>query len=194
MADVINEESKVILIVEDGSCVPSANCYVSLEYADEYMRNTGRTDWFKKSEDERKSFLINATKYIDRTYSTIGWKGQKKYHRRQSLCFPRVELYDKDGDEVLDIPEELKQAVCEAGFINTTVASLFDVKDSAGTVKRQKVDVLEVEYYSQADSSTGTYVSRFTVLDSLLAGFYKTSKDYRRCKRAVHTDLLGGRI
>ena len=45
MADT-TEESKVILIVEDGSCVPSANCYVSLEYADEYMRNTGRADWF----------------------------------------------------------------------------------------------------------------------------------------------------
>lgn len=193
MADT-DEESKVILIVEDGSCVPSANCYVSLEYADEYMRNTGRSDWFSKTEDERKAFLINATRYIDRTYSQIGWKGQKKYHRRQALCFPRVELYDKDGDEVLDIPEELKQAVCEAGFINTTVSSLFDIKDASGTVKKQKVDVLEVEYYSQADSASGNYVSRFTILDSLLAGFYKTKSDYRRIKRAIHTDQLGGII
>ena len=193
MVDVV-EENKVSLIVEDGSCVPDANSYVSLDYADTYLRNTGRADWFNKTEDERKSLLINATAYIDRTYSKVGWKGMKKYHRNQPLCFPRVELYDKDGDEVLDIPEELKQAVCEAGFINTTVSSLFDVKDSAGTVKRQKVDVLEVEYYSQADSTSGNYVSRFTVLDSLLAGLYKTSKDYRRCKRAVHTDLLGGRI
>ena len=193
MVDVV-EENKVSLIVEDGSCVPDANSYVSLDYADTYLRNTGRADWFNKTEDERKSLLINATAYIDRTYSKVGWKGMKKYHRNQPLCFPRVELYDKDGDEVLDIPEELKQAVREAGFINTTVSSLFDVKDSAGTVKRQKVDVLEVEYYSQADSTSGNYVSRFTVLDSLLAGLYKTSKDYRRCKRAVHTDLLGGRI
>lgn len=192
MADTA-EENKVILIVEDGSCVPSANCYVSLEYADEYMRNTGRTAWAEKTEDERKAFLINATKYIDRTYSQIGWKGQKKYHRRQSLCFPRVELYDKDGDEVLGIPDELKQAVCEAGFINTTVNSLFDIKDSSGTVKRQKVDVLEVEYYSEDKSARG-YISRYSILDSLLAGFYKTNKDYRRCLRAVHTDLLGGRI
>jgi hypothetical protein len=194
MADVINEENKIILIVEDGSCVPSANCYVSLAYADEYMRNTGRTDWAAKTEDERKAFLINATKYIDRTYSQLGWKGQKKYHRKQSLCFPRVELFDKDGDEVIGIPEELKQAVCEAGYINTTVSSLFDIKDSAGTVKRQKVDVLEVEYYSQADSASGNYVSRYTILDSLLAGFYKKKGDYSRIKRAVHTDLLGGRI
>ena len=195
MADVdVNEESKVILIVEDGSCVPSANCYVSLEYADEYMRNTGRSDWAEKSEDERKAFLINATKYIDRTYSQLGWKGKKKYHRRQCLCFPRVELFDKDGDEVLDIPEELKQAVCEAGYINTTTASLFDVKDSAGTVKKQKVDVLEVEYYSQADSASGTYISRFTILDNLLAGFYKTKNDYTRIKCAIHTDMLGGVI
>ena len=196
MADTA-EESKVNLIVEDGSCVPSANCYVSLEYADRYMRNTGKSGWDKKSEDERKSFLINATLYIDRTYSVIGWKGRKKYinpNRKQSLCFPRVELFDKDGVEVLGIPDELKQAVCEGGFINTTVSSLFDVKDSAGTVKKQKVDVLEVEYYSQADSASGSYISRFTILDSLLAGFYKTKSDYRRIKRAIHTDQLGGII
>ena len=187
-------ENTVTLIVEDGSCVQNANSYVSLEYADEYMRNTGRTAWAAKSDDERRAYLINATKYIDRTYSQVGWKGVKKYHRRQALCFPRVELFDKDGDEVLGIPEELKQAVCEAGFIATTVASLFDIKDASGTVKKQKVDVLEVEYYSEADSASGKYISRFTILDSLLAGFYKTKSDYSRIKRAVHTDLLGGRI
>ena len=54
--------------------------------------------------------------------------------------------------------------------------------------------VLEVEYYSQADSASGTYISRFTILDNLLAGFYKTKNDYTRIKRAVHTDMLGGVI
>lgn len=194
MADEVKDESKVSLVVEDGSCVPDANCYVSLEYADAYMRDTGRLVWAEKPEDERKAYLINATRYIDRTYSRIGWKGQKKYHRRQALCFPRVELFDKDGDEVLGIPDELKQAVCEAGFIATTVSSLFDIKDASGTVKKQKVDVLEVEYYSEADSVSGKHISRFTILDSLLAGFYKTKNDYSRIKRAIHTDLLGGRI
>ena len=193
MADITeNEESKVILITEDGSCVPNANCYVTLDYADSYMRNTGHTAWASLDEDARKSYLINATKYIDRTYSKVGWKGVKKYHRKQSLCFPRVELFDKDGDEVLGIPDELKQAVCEAGFIATTT-SLFTTKDASGTIKKQKVDVLEVEYYSESDSSGG-YISRFTVLDYLLSDFYKTKSDYSRILRAVHTDLLGGRI
>ena len=191
MAD-INEEKEVSLVVEDGSCVPSANSYVSLDFANDYMRNTGRQEWEKKSENERKSYLINATNYIDRTYTKVGWKGQKKFHRRQSLCFPRVELFDKDGDEVLGIPNALKKAVCEAAFINTTT-SLFAIKDSSGSVKKQKVDVLEVEYYSESDSS-GNYISRFTVLDSLLSDFYKSKNDRNRVKRAIHTDLLGGRI
>lgn len=188
MAD---EEKEINLIVEDGTCVSGANSYVSLEYADEYMRNAGYTSWNGKTENERKSYLINATKYIDRTYSKIGWKGIKKYHRKQSLCFPRVELFDKDGDEVTGIPEELKQAVCEAGFISTTT-SLFATKDASGSVKRQKVDVLEVEYYSENESSS-EYISRFTVLDYLLSDFYKT-KNGSRILKAVHTDLLGGRI
>lgn len=192
MADVNEQENNVSLIVEDGSCVPSANSYVSLDFADNYMRNTGHSSWEEKTENERKSYLINATSYIDRTYTKVGWKGQKKFHRRQSLCFPRVELFDKDGDEVLGIPDELKKAVCEAAFIATT-NSLFDIKDSSGSVKRQKVDVLEVEYYSESDSS-GDYVSRFIILDSLLSDFYKSKTDKNRVKRVIHTDLLGGLI
>lgn len=191
MADV-TEEKEISLIVEDGSCVPNANCYVSLDYADEYMRNTGKTGWSEKTDNEKKSFLINATAYIDRTYSKVGWKGIKKYHRKQALCFPRVELFDKDGFEVEGIPEELKKAVCEAGFISITT-SLFTTKDASGTIKSQKVDVLEVEYYSEKDSS-GEYISRFTILDDFLADFYKTKNDRRRVLRAIHTDILGGRI
>lgn len=190
MADV--EVKSVSLIVEDGSCVPNANCYVSLDYADEYLRNTGRNNWLLKTEDERKACLINATAYIDRTYSKIGWKGMKKFHRKQPLCFPRVELYDRDGYEVEGIPEELKKAVCEGAMIATTT-SLFTVKDSSGSIKSQKVDVLEVEYYSEKDSS-GQNISRFTVLDDFLSDFYKTKNDKNRVLRAIHTDLLGGII
>lgn len=193
MADIKNEEEiKVSLIVEDGSCVPSANSYVSLDYADKYMRNMGKTSWFSKSEDERKAYLINATLYIDRTYSVIGWKGRKKYvnpNKRQALCFPRVELFDKDNIEILGIPEELKQAVCEAGFIAVTT-SLFTINSASGEVKKKKAETLEIEYFSSGESAKG-YISRFSVLDSLLAGFYKTKSDYRRIKRAIHTDLLG---
>ena len=192
MADITEEEKEVSLIVEDGSCVPSANSYVSLEYADEYMRNTGKTSWASLDSDVRKAYLINATRYIDRIYSQKGWKGQKKYHRRQALCFPRVELFDKDGDEVLGIPEELKQAVCEAGFIATTT-TLFTVSSASGEVKKKKAETLEIEYFSSSDSEKD-YISRFSILDSLLAGLYKTKNDFRRIKRAIHTDLLGGFI
>ena len=103
-----------------------------------------------------------------------------------------MELYDKDGFEVLGIPEELMKAVCEAGYIATTT-TLFTTKDASGSVKKQKVDVLEVEYYSEGDSSS-EYISRFTVLDYLLSDFYKSKNDRSRILRAVHTDLLGGRI
>lgn len=191
MSDIA-EEKEVSLIVEDGSCVPNANSYVTLEYADAYMGNTGRKSWFGKTDDEKKAYLINATAYIDRTYSKLGWKGIKKYHRNQALCFPRVELYDKDGFEVKDIPEELKKAVCEAGFIAIS-NSLFSINSSTGDVKRKKAETLEVEYFSSSESSTD-YISRFTVLDSLLSDFYKTKNSGNRVKRAIHTDLLGGRI
>lgn len=190
MAD--ETESTISLLVEDGSCVRNANCYVSLDYADSYMESTGKSSWSSLTDDEKKSNLINATRYIDRTYSKLGWKGFKKYRRNQPLCFPRVELYDKDGYEVEGIPEELKQAVCEAAYIAIT-SDLFTVVDAAGTVKKQKVDVLEVEYSGDGAESSG-YISRFTVLDYLLADFYKTKSDRRRVLRVWHTDLLGDRF
>lgn len=190
MADVV-EEKEVSLIVEDGSCVPSANSYVSLEYADAYMSNTGKAAWANLPENVRKSYLINATEYIDRTYSKIGWKGIKKYHRNQPLCFPRVELYDKDGFEVEGIPEELMKAVCEASFIAIST-SLFTINAASGEVKRKKAETLEIEYFSSGEAKTN-YISRFSVLDSLLSDFYKT-KNGCRCKRAIHLDMLGGRF
>ena len=192
MADVEEVEKEVSLVVEDGSCIPSANCYVSLEYADEYMRNTGHGSWAKLDDNTRRSLLINATAYIDRTYSKIGWKGIKKYHRNQPLCFPRVELYDKDGFEVEGIPEELMKAVCEAGFIASST-SLFTVNSASGEVKRKKAETLEIEYFSSNESAAG-YISRFSVLDSLLSDFYKTKNSGSRCRRAVHLDMLGGRL
>ena len=186
MSDTV--ENKITLIIEDGTCITDANSYVSLEYADTYMLNTGKTDWVDKTDEEKKAYLINATTYIDRIYGKLGWKGRRKY-REQSLCFPRVELYDNDGFEVKGIPTVLKKAVCEASFIGMT-SSLFATNDTTGAVKRQKVDVLEVEYFDETETEI-SFVSQYDILDSLLAGLYKTKNSRSMVKKVIHHDLLG---
>src|SRR5574344_1188542 len=141
-------DTNITLYVEDGTCVSKANTYVSLAEADSYMVDTGRTAWAAMTEEARKSCLINATRYIDHVYAKYGWYGRRKYES-QPLAFPRVELVDADGFNI-------------AGQL-------------PGVVKRVQVPAIEKEYFeNNSDSSEVDYISPYAILDSLLAGLYRT--------------------
>lgn len=196
MSDIIEneEESLVNLIVEDGTCVENANSYVSLEYADNYMTNLNKTSWIALSDDQKKSYLISATTYIDRIYSILGWYGRRKF-REQELCFPRVELWDNDHFPVEGIPNVLKKAVCEASIILQTTggtSGLFSTTNANGKVKREKVeDAVEREFFSAGETSLEG-VSRYEIIDSLLAGLFRTKKNEHRVKHIRWNNFIGG--
>ncbi|MBO7715778.1 MAG: hypothetical protein J6S85_19605 [Methanobrevibacter sp.] len=166
-------ETPIELIVEDGSCVANANSYVSLEDADEYQRSRNRSDWAELEDNQKISCILKATQYIDSIYD---WKGRAKYEE-QFLAFPRVAITDNNGFDVSHIiPSKLKVAVYEAAYFGFK-EDLFTVyESSSGNVKRDKKVVTgavekEVEYFSSKDSAI-EFVSRFTILDSILKGLY----------------------
>ena len=65
---------------------PSANSYVSLDWADQYFENRGSADdWSAATVDGKKQALVSATMRID-TYSFIG----DKLKTWQALQFPRT--------------------------------------------------------------------------------------------------------
>lgn|SRR5574344_242814 len=167
MADTIT------LIVEDGTGITDANTYVDLDYANTYLSNRGRTEWTALDDETKKKCLILGTDYIDKLYK---WYGKRKY-KNQVLAFPRLDLYDSDDFEVDGIPVNLKKAVCEAAYLNRSTETLFTTKDADGTVKREKVDTLEVEYFQKSTSTTVDYTSIYDVLNTLLYGLYKTDSD-----------------
>lgn len=176
------EELEITFAVEDGTCVASANSYVSLEYANQYMTNKGREDWLALTDEQKEVSLIKGTQYVDTLYQ---WKGIAKYEL-QELSFPRVDfrkkdgyIRDEDGRPVIDIPRCLKEAVCEAAFYGFQAnAELFTVYQSeTGNVKRDKSVISgavekEVEFFN-TDESVVTYISKYAALDNLLRGLYK---------------------
>lgn len=177
------------LIIENGNGIVNANSYVDLDFALEYCTMKGYSDWANLSEDEQKIYLIRGTEFVDNYYT---WKGFRRY-KNQALSFPREDLFDLDRYKVDDIPTALKKACIEAAWLNTEsgVDTLFSTSDENGNVKRQKVDSLEVEYFSQSESSSSSsvdYTSIYDILNKLLKGLYKTADDNSAiCTRVVHT-------
>lgn len=178
------------LIIENGDGIVNANSYVDLDFALEYCTMKGYSDWLDLSEDEQKIYLIRGTEFVDNYYQ---WKGIRRY-KNQALSFPREDLFDLDRYRVDDIPTALKKACIEAAWLNAESGAdtLFSTSDENGDVKRQKVDTLEVEYFSKSDSSNGSssvdYTSIYDILNKLLKGLYKTADDSSKvCSRVIHT-------
>lgn len=180
------------LIIEDGTGVANANSYCDLDYALEYCTMKGYSDWLNYSEDEQKIFIIRGTEFVNNYYT---WKGVRRYIN-QSCAFPREGVYDIDHYRVDGIPEALKKACLEAAWLNATSGTdtLFTMVDINGKVKKQKVDTLEVEYFSPQDSQLTNnnnvvdYTTIYDILNKLLKGLYKTGTSSSKvCSRVVQT-------
>jgi hypothetical protein len=127
--------------VEDGSIVEDANSYVTIAFADSYHLDRGNASW-TGTDAVKQAALIRATDYIEQKYAGR-WKGSR-YDEDQALEWPRADICDVDEDV---IPARLMQAVCIAALEGLST-DLNPVLDRA--VKREKVDVIEVEYMDTA--------------------------------------------
>lgn len=192
MAD---ETLEIVFNVEDGNYVSDANSYISLEEANQYQTNKGRSDWLALSDDEKKSYLIKGTQYIDKLYK---WKGQRKFEP-QTLSWPRVRrmmgvsypLIDIDGFKIIGIPRAIKEAVCEAAFYTFQAQDeLFSVyANASGALKREKKVVSgavekEVEYFND-NEALSEYISKYTSLDYILRGLYVEKDGFKNINAHV---------
>ena len=131
------------IIVENGTVVAGANSYVSeaglLDYAaSRGVTLTGATD----------VLIIKAMDYIE-SLSFIG----DKHREAQPLQWPRDEVYiDRYYIERETIPKELKNGVYTAAL--AIDAELDPLRIVGRATKREKVDVIEVEYMDSAASET----------------------------------------
>lgn len=157
------------IIVEDGSGKSDAQAYCSAAFADAWHLARGITVWATLSTNEKEQALVRAANYMVQTYRLRwrGWRGSAT----QLLDWPRVgvEVVDSPYENGLVaanvVPIEVQQANAELALKAAAGDLLADI-DRSSAVKREKVDVIEVEYRDNAPTTT-----RYQSVENMLAPY-----------------------
>lgn len=152
------------IIVEDGTIVANANSYIDDTFLTTYASSRGVT--LPATVQEREVLLINAMDYIESFAEKF--KGERTEPDTQELQWPRedVQIYHADLDKNT-IPKELKRAQAQAA-IEASTADLF-FKDDGTRVKKEKLDVLEVEYFEGGNSGQPFFEKVSKLMEPLLS-------------------------
>lgn len=159
--------------------VVGTDTYLSVSDADSYWSNRGNTDWSAASTAQKEAALREATQYVDGAFNFIGYQILENL-----LAWPRNDVIIEHGNfagvayDSLTIPPQVKNAVAELA-IEALSARLAPSKERGGAVKREKVDVIEVEYMDFAPSGK-VYSFAAMILKPVTTG----SKTNRKLTRA----------
>ena len=154
------------IIVEDGSGLPDANSYVSMDDAAAYCAARGLT-FATSPSAPGEAALIRATAAIDAAYRGR-FPGYKANGRDQALEWPRGQAYDFEGLLIAgdEVPQEIINATCEAAVREfATAGSMMPDLERGGSVRRLKAGSVEIEYGANASAQTA-----FTIIDGILSG------------------------
>lgn len=101
-------------IVEDGTGLPNATSYVSVEWSDEYAENfiLSSDEWSTLTEEIKQIHLMSATAYLD---SLVRWESTL-LSNEQGLAFPRKTFTDREGRTVEGVPNVIKNATVQFAF------------------------------------------------------------------------------
>jgi hypothetical protein len=145
------------IIIEDGTAASaSANSYVTVAEVDTFCSNYGLTSWATLATANKESAIIRGMSFIE----TFNFKGYKT-SVDNPLEWPRACVYDDNpgnyiaGIEVYinEIPKGLKRAVCRAAYEESEEQDVLQQSADVG-IKRQKVDVIEIEYEGRNPAQT----------------------------------------
>ena len=148
------------LIVENGTGVPDANSFATLEQARSFATDRGVT---LPADGTLTAYLVKATDYL----KSLSYQGTKKHAGEEYLPWPRtgLTLDDEDFADTV-IPRDILNAACQLCIEQFNGVELAPTATGAA-VKREKVGPLETEY---AGSSRPT-APRMPLVDAYLAGW-----------------------
>lgn len=167
------------LVVEDGAGRADAESYISAADANAYHAARGNAAWAALASDTvREQKLRNATSYMVQTYRSR-WAGYR-VSKDQALDWPRYEVPAPDTcGEYLEsnvVPIDVRQACAELA-LRAISAPLSP--DLGRRTKREKVDVIEVEY-----SEFGAQSTTYPTVDGLLSVFLTGTANSAKVLRA----------
>jgi hypothetical protein len=148
------------LIVETGTGSSTADSYLSLTDFNTYL--TDRSYTSTATDAQKEAALRIATLWLDGNYIWAGYL----LKTTQALGWPRLGAVDNEGRYLASdaVPNKLKQAVAEAA-INHLSAPINGALVRGGSVIREKIGQLEVEYAAGASPTT-----LFPYIGALLKG------------------------
>ena len=162
------------LIVEDGTGVAGADGYVTVDYADTYFSQLARADWAVYPLASKQAALRKGAAYLGMVYAGR-WKGSR-VSSIQPLDWPRTGVELTLGNTPYTLPSDVIPAailIAQCELASTAMTAELIPSDPGGVrVKRQKVDVLEIEY---ADSSS-FQTAKYPAIDMRVAPYLSDSK------------------
>jgi hypothetical protein len=154
----------------------TSNSYQSVADAGVYFANTlFAAEWTALTADTKAAALITATQWLE----TLTYTGTR-VATTQALQWPR-EATSASGttNDGTTIPREVLAAQAELALaLATTPTALTGETGSTtttGPVKRQKLDALEIEYFTPWAPDTGALLQRFRWLRPLIAPWLTNS-------------------
>lgn len=181
------------LIVEDGTGLPDAESYASVAAADAYLVARGNVAWGALSQGAREAALRKATDYLGDAYGQrwLGWR----LTTTQALDWPRgmpttinyqfgyPPVYGPPIQQVdlTGVPPQVVRACIELAARASLGVEL--MPDATAAVRRERVDVIEVEYAESGAPSTGA-AGYYRSIDAMLAPLLTGSVSTLRVVRA----------
>lgn len=151
------------------SLTVGTDTYLSLTDANTYWSNRNNADWSAAATADKEKALREATQYVDGAFSFIGFQVVTNV-----LAWPRDGVLIEQGNfagvsyDNTTIPPQIKNAVAELA-LEALTARLAPSAARGGAIKREKVDVIEVEYMDFAPSGK-VYSMAAMILKPLTTG------------------------
>lgn len=163
------------LIIEDGTGVATANSYVTADEFVAFHTDRGNTTLAEADTDQIEAALVKGADYLQQKFRLL-WNGARSFEQ-QRLDWPRrgvavPDFFDpffRDQGNVplsfqdtLFVPEnevlyeaKVAQILVAAETFDASGASSGVIQPALGrTTKREKLGVLEVEYFDQGQGSS----------------------------------------
>lgn len=126
--------------------------YITVAAADTYWSNKDNSTWAAASTAVKEKALREATQYLDGKYEFIGQQDTDNV-----LAWPRFDAEVVSGNfrgvfyDSTTIPPQVEDACAELA-LEALSARLRPAEERGGAIKREKVDIIEVEYSDFAPS------------------------------------------
>ena len=146
-----------MLIVEDGTCPPGANSYVTAAQADACHGLRGTEGWtpFSPTEDQptdpdlarKEAALIRATDWLE---SRVDWRGRRQ-RPDQSLAWPRLGVITREGPlPAHTVPSPVTAACCELAACFLRGEDPLASRERGGRIRSESVGGVSVVYADDA--------------------------------------------